>query len=234
MRLAHILVLVSIGLMTACAPGGVDTKQASMLATSQTPLASGYPLSSQPKMQAMAHWDQLAVDVARNCAKALDHFHPEGDLRVYVAPVAATPFGKSYREALLTRLVDFGVPVAFAPEGAALLEVSVELVSHRRTLQRTRSGRLHAPDPGFVQKKDADGRYAEVPMVSEESGLFDPATPDTEVQITSSLIHGGGYLYRDSSIFYVDGGDRAHYDLGAPRDGVELRHYSVVSTVVDK
>lgn len=229
MRLAHLLALASLSLLAACSPAGVHTGQSSMFATAQAPLAAGYPLSSQPKMQAMAHWDRLAVDVARNCARALDHFHPEGDVRVYVAPVAATPFGKSYREALLTRLVDFGVPVSFSSNGAAILEVSLELVSHRRTLERTRSGRLHAPDPGFVQKKDERGRYAEVPMISEESGLFDPPTPDTEVQITSSLIHGGGYLYRNSSIFYVDGRDRSHYDLSAPRDGVELRHYSLVN-----
>lgn len=229
MRLAHIIALASLSLLAACSTAGVDTGQSSMFATSQAPLAAGYPLSSQPKMQAMAHWDKLAVTVAGNCAKALDHFHPNGDLRVYVAPVAATPFGKSYREALLTRLVDFGVPVAFSPDGAAVLEVSLEMVSHRRALDKTRSGRQHAPDPGFVQKKDERGLYAEVPMISTESGFFDPSTPDTEVQITSSLVHGGGYLYRDSSIFYVDGRDRSHYDLSAPRNGVELKRYSLVN-----
>ncbi len=229
MRPTAILALLALSALAACSPAGIDTAQSDRFATAQAPLASGYPLSSQQKMQAMAHWDTLADTVAKNCARALEHFHPAGDVRVYVAPAPATPFGKSYREALLTRLVDYGVPVSFTPDGAAVLEFSVEAVTHRRTLTRTRSGRQSIAEPGFVQAKDARGRYPLVPMVSEESGLFDPATPDTEVQINSALVRDGGYLYRDSSIFYVDGRDMAHYKLGVPAGDVELKRYSLVN-----
>lgn len=229
MRLAVILSILSLSMLAACSTAGINADQASQFVTSQAPLSSGYPLSTQPKMQAMAHWDKLAATVAGNCAKALEHFHPEGDVRVYVAPVAATPFGKAYRESLLTRLVDYGVPVSFSPDGAAILEVSLEMVTHRRTLERSRSGRLYAVDPGFVQGKDAAGLYPPVPMITQESGYFDPSTPDTEVQITTALVHRGGYLYRDSSIFYVDGNDRRHYDLDARGNEVELKRYSVVN-----
>lgn len=229
MRLTALFALLAVLSLAACSPAGINGAQSDSFATAQAPLASGYPLSSQPKMQAMAHWDSLAATVAGNCAKALDHFHPDGELRVYVAPAQATPFGKSYREALLTRLVDYGVPVSFTPDGAAVLEVGVETVTHRRTLTRNRSGRLLIADPGFVQAKDEKGRYPEVPMVSEESGLFDPQTPQTEIQVTSALVHNGGYLYRDSSIFYVDGRDMAHYKLGAPTGDVELKRYSLVN-----
>ncbi len=229
MRLAHLLAILTLSVLAACSTAGVNSDQSSSFATSQAPLATGYPLSTQPKMQAMAHWDQLAAMVAGNCAKALDHFHPEGDVRVYVAPVAATPFGKAYRESLLTRLVDFGVPVSFSPDGAAILEVSQEMVTHRRTLERSGSGRLYGVDPGFVQRKDTAGLYPPVPMISQESGYFDPSTPDTEVQVTTALVHRGGYLYRDSSIFYVDGNDRKHYDLDARGNEVELKRYSLVN-----
>lgn len=228
MRLAPVLAFLALGLLSACAPAGIGRDQAAVLVTAQAPLSSGYPLSTQPKMQALAHWDQLAANVAKNCAKALEHFHPEGDVRVYVAPLEATPFGKSYRESLLTRLVDYGVPISFSPDGAAVLEVSLELVSHHRTIERTRTGRRYAVEPGFVQRKDPQGLYAPVPVISEESGFFDAPAPETEVQVNSALIHRGGYLYRDSSIFYVDARDRAHYQLGVPKDGVELRRYSVV------
>lgn len=228
MRPAHFLALLALALLAACSPAGIETRQSGSFATAQAPLPAGYPLSSQPKMQAMAHWDQLAAKVAQNCAKALDHFHPEGDVRVYVAPVEATPFGKSYREALLTRLVDYGVPVSFTPDGAAVLEVAVIPVTHRRNLARTKSGRMYVADPGFVQSKDDKGMYPPVPMVSEESGFFDAPMPETEVQITSALVHNGGYLYRDSSIFYVDGRDMAHYTLGAPTSDVQLKRFSLV------
>jgi hypothetical protein len=228
MRRALISAILALGLLTACSPTFVKNDQAASFATAQVPLATGYPLSTQPKMQAIAHWDQLALKVAGNCAKALEHFDPEGQTRIFVAPVAATPFGKSYREALLTRLVDFGIPVTFKPAGAAVLETGLELVSHRRTVARTRTGRLYVAEPGFTQAKGPGATYAPVPVVSEESGFFDAPTPDTEVQINTALIHRGGYLFRDSSIFYIDRRDQAHYSLDAPESDVELRRYSLV------
>jgi hypothetical protein len=229
MRRALIPIILTLGLLTACSPGGIGTDQARLFATAQAPLPTGYPLATQPKMQAMAHWDSLALKVAENCAKAMAHFDPEGDVRVYVAPVAATPFGRSYREALLTRLVDFGVPISFKASGAAVVETGLEMVTHRRKLARTKSGRLYVAEPGFVQAKGEDGLYAPVPVVSEESGFFDAPAPASEIQVTTALIHNGGYLFRDSSIFYIDGKDRAHYSLNAPTGDVVLKRYSLVN-----
>ena len=228
MRRALIPVILTLVLLTACSPGGVGTDQARLFATAQAPLPAGYPLATQPKMQAMAHWDSLALKVAENCAKALAHFDPQGDLRVYVAPVAATPFGRTYREALLTRLVDFGVPVSFKVAGAAVLETDLEMITHRRELARTKSGRLYVVEPGFVQAKDSNGMFAPVPVVSEESGFFDTPVPASEIQVSTALIHHEGYLFRDSCIFYIDAKDRGHYSLNAPTGDVELKRFSLV------
>jgi len=229
MRIATTLVLVTLTLLSACSSARVNSSQSSQLVTAQAPLATGYLLSTQPKMQAMAHWDHLAAKVAENCSTALDHFYPEGGVRVYVAPAGTTPFAKSYREALLTRLVDYGVPISFAPEGAAILEVNLEFVTHRRTLTQTSKGILHVVDPGFTQRKNDQGHYERVPVVAEESGYFDSPTPNSEIQINSALIHQGAYLYRDSSIFYVNGSDWAHYQHKAPQGVVELKRFSLVN-----
>ena len=66
-------------------------------------------------------------------------------------------------------------------------------------------------------------------MVAEESGYFDAPTPNSEIQINSALVHQGAYLYRDSSIFYVDGADWTHYRLQSPDGAVELKRYSLVN-----
>jgi hypothetical protein len=229
MRIAALLTLITLGLVTGCSSVSVNSDQSSQLVTAQAPISSGYLLSTQPKMQAMAHWDLLADKVARNCGKALDHFFPEQDVRVYVAPLGTTPFAKAYREALLTHLIDYGVPVAFAPEGAAVLEVNLGLVTHRRVLDKTSKGLRRAPEPGFRQAKNSAGQYVPVPEIGEESGYFDAPTPDSEVQINSALVHQGAYLYRDSSIFYVSSPDWAHYQPQTPQGGVELKRYSLVN-----
>lgn len=221
--------LLVLALATGCSSVSVNSDQSSQLVTAQAPISSGYLISTQPKMQAMAHWDLLADKVAKNCGASLDHFYPNQDVRVYVAPLGATPFAKVYREALLTRLVDYGVPIAFEPEGAAVLEVGLELVTHRRVLDKTSSGSRRALDPGFRQRKNSAGLYEPVPVVAEESGYFDAPTPDSEIQINSALVHQGAYLYRDSSIFYVNGADSAHYRLQPPDGTVELKRYSLVN-----
>ena len=225
----RIAALLALALVTGCSSVSVNSDQSSQLATSQAPISSGYLVSTQPKMQALAHWDMLADKVAKNCDTSLDHFFPQEDVRVYVAPLGTTPFAKVYREALLTRLVDYGVPIAFEPEGAAVLEVNLELVTHRRVLDKTSKGSRQVLDPGFKQRKNSAGLYEPVPVVAEETGYFDAPTPNTEIQINSALVHQGAYLYRDSSIFYVDGSDSAHYRLQPSNGAVELKRYSLVN-----
>lgn len=229
MHIAALLALMTLGLVTACSSASVNTKHSSQLVTAQAPISSGYPLSTQFKMQAMAHWDLLADKVAKNCGAALDHFSGQDAIRVYVAPLGATPFAKAYREALLTRLVDYGVPVSFEPAGAAVLEVSLDLVTHRRTLDTTSRGLRRALEPGFRQTKNSAGLYEPAPVVGEESGYFDAPPSNSEVQINSALVYGDTYLYRDSSIFYVSSSDSDHYQLRTPHDGVELKRFSLVN-----
>jgi len=227
MRMTSFAAALVICLLTGCSNIGLNSGS-SQLVTAQVPLTSGYLLTTQPKMQALAHWDRLAIKVAENCSKALGHFYPNDDVRVYVAPLGATPFGKSFREALITRLVDYGVPISFDPAGAAVLEATVDLVTHSRTLAQTPAGRRQAVDPGFVQHKDGEGKYLPVPMVYEESGTLAAQASDTEVQINSGLIYQNVYLCRDTSIFYIDGKDWAHYQIKAPRGQVELKHFTLV------
>jgi hypothetical protein len=229
MPIAALLALLAFGFVTGCSSASVNTRQSTQLVTAQAPISSGYPLSTQYKMQAMAHWDQLADKVAKNCGAALDQFYPQDDVRVYVAPLGTTPFAKAYRESLLTRLVDYGVPVSFEPEGAAVLEVSLDMVTHRRALDKTATGLRRALEPGFKQRKNSSGRYESAPVVGEESGYFDGAPSNSEVQINSALAYRNAYLYRDSSIFYVNGSDSAHYQSRTPQGGVELKRYSLVN-----
>lgn len=224
----HIL-YAALGILFLAATGcstSFDKRNASRLATSQVPLPSGYPLSTQFFMQAMSHWDQQANNVAKSCALALNHFYPTEQVPVYVPSVGDTPFAHAYRESLLTRLVDYGVPIAFTPEGAAVLEVNTAMVAHQRSLDRE-SGRRKTVDPGFVQSKNDRGKYLKVPIIAEESGFFPSPIPKTEIQINSALIYGNAYLYRDSNIFYVNPRDWGHYQKTPPA-GSGIKRFTLV------
>ena len=220
-------------LLAACSSGktvstGSFGMQQFPMATAQTPVATGYPLTTQQKMQAMHHWDRLAEHVASQASLALDHFMPDSKAGVYIAPAGNTPFAKSYREALITHFVAYGIPVAFSPEGNAVLEVSSELVNHGRKLVKTDSGAYRTLEPGFRQEKDGEGEYKRLPLVAGESGYFDDGQPTTEMQVNTSLIFQNSYLYRNSSIFYVDSAEWRHYRHQAPQGSTQLKQYSLV------
>lgn len=53
--------------------------------------------------------------VAAQGSQAFTHFFPNAEIGVDVAPAGTTPFAKVYREALITHLVAYGVPVSFSP-----------------------------------------------------------------------------------------------------------------------
>lgn len=219
--------LLIVALLGACQSVNVDSAMEKTLVTAQAPVPTGYLLSTQHKMQAMHHWDQLADKVASQGSQIFEHFFPDTNIGVYVAPAGTTPFAKVYREALISHLVAYGVPVSFLPEGNVILEIKTELISHARPLIRTSSGYLRSVEPGFIQHKDANGRFQAVPLIAEESGYFEDSAPKAEIQVTTSFVHQNAYIFRDSSIFYVNEKEWRHYQVRAPRGGVELKRYSL-------
>lgn len=223
------LVTLLVGLVTACGASTMSmTGGASDLVTSQAPLPAGYPLSTQQTMQALHHWNLHADKVAAGCAQAMTHFFPQNEPSVFLSPMEATPFARAFREALQTRLVDYGVHVAFEPDGALRLDVTVDYVAHQRKLVSTARGVRDIVAPGFVQQRDENGQYRIPPRVREEAGAFETPVPTAEIQINSALILDGTYLYRDSSIYYVSPEEWAHYRLTPPSGPGTNRHYSLV------
>jgi hypothetical protein len=217
-------------------PFRTDLKHEKYLATAQQPIATGYPVSTQYTMQSMHHWDLLAGKIARQGSQALNHFFAGTDMGVYVAPAGTTPFSKAYREALITQLFAYGVPIAFSPEGSVTLEVQIEMRGPVRRVadDGTQSKRKKHPgvrrtaEPEFLQGKNAEGKYQRLPVVSEEEGYFGSNHSKAEIQVNTSLVHPRGYIYRDSSIFYVEASQLRNY---LHRPGIEdnfLKRYVIV------
>lgn len=228
MRDVFVLFLLT-SVLGACQSVDIDPTMEKTLVTAQAPVSTGYLLSTQQKMQAMHHWDQLADRVAAQGARALDHFFPGTGMAVYVAPAGTTPFAKVYRESLITHLVAYGVPVSFSPEGSVILEIQTELVNHARSRLTSADGIYQTLEPGFTQQKDENGRFKRIPLVAGDSGYFEDGHPNAEIQVTTSMVHQDTYVFRDSSIFYVNETEWHHYQARAPRGSVELKRYSLES-----
>lgn len=224
-----LLVLLVLNALVGCSSLRMDSSNAHLMATAQVPVPTGYLLSTQPRMQALQHWDSLAAKVAEHGSKAVENFFPQGGVAVFVTQAGHTPFAKSLRESLLTHLVAYGVPIAISPEGAVIVDVNVTFLTHARTLTRTTEGVRTSLEPGFRQHKDDQGTYRPLPLVAEESGQFSAQTPDSEIQVNSSFIYQGSYLYRDSSIFYVESAQWPHFLEQPPHGAVQLKKFSLVN-----
>ena len=100
------VIIVLLGLV-GCAP--------------QVPVATGYPQTSQQKMQAVQHWDVLAADVARSLSGALAGVNGEGTTVLYVQPPENLyVFGRAFYNLLITELIQNGFGVSLDPLEADL------------------------------------------------------------------------------------------------------------------
>ena len=102
--------------------------------TSQTPVPSAYPLSTQQKMQAVHHWGVLAEDTANIIDLKLKGAFPDNQNPIYVAPAGITPFDKAFHELLITRLVEKGLVVSNNYKNPLVLSFDTQVVAHKRFL----------------------------------------------------------------------------------------------------
>ncbi|MFH2218072.1 MAG: hypothetical protein ABII68_00220 [Pseudomonadota bacterium] len=201
--------------------------------------ASPYPkrhsISSQKKMQSAHHWDVLATDVAEQIKQTLEPqtlepqtsepqtIEPQTienyDINkykpIYVKESNETPFGKTFRDLLITRMVEKGIKVTKENGPDVLLEENNVRVVHHISKRDTVS--LYSKNSVFnvlsgeiiVLRggKMAVSGKSELSSKNTTSGLF-----HTEVVINSSLLDGDSYLMRKSDIYYINDPDFWHYE----------------------
>ena len=87
---------------------------------SQIPLATNHPLTSQKKIRSSHHWDVIADDVAAQTVAALaDKQKGLGEKPLFVvSPADNTSFNTAFRNFLVTRMVNKGIPVNQDKDGA--------------------------------------------------------------------------------------------------------------------
>lgn len=229
---AYLPVLILLVILTGCIsspPFATDSNNKNRLATAAQPIGTGYLVTTQYNMRSMHHWDLLAEKVASQASEAMVDTFGAPSVGVYFAPAGTTAFAKTYREALITHFLAYGIPVALQPEGNVILEIQTEMIAPHKTRRNLHGGIRHTVDPGFMQEKDKWGSYQRIPVIAEDSGYFSSDEYKAELQVNTSLAHASGYIYRDSSIFYVEPEYWRRYKQRAPIGDVNLKNYSLVN-----
>lgn len=215
--------------------------------TLDVPRADNYPASSQKKARAVHHWDVLADDVATRVATRMAAAG-RVNAAVQVVPVgnADSAFKQGFRELLMTRLLDRGVPVATG-QGALRLEVGTQIVQHGAWTPAnnpapwtTLAGSVAVVrDMSMYHHSTFSGIFAGLGVgAALDAASYARRGPaaggptGTEVLVSTALHDGALYLARTADIYYIEGADAALYQPPpappAPPAPTPVRSWKVV------
>jgi len=179
----------------------------------ETPLATNFPTSKQPKLQAAHHWDVIADDLAKTLADTLAKgsvcVAPAGGCpSIFVEPIQPrTAFGQAFHNQFVSHLVQRGLNVVTS--GPADITVSLDMQAVRFSpdrKQHTGAMRSTQSYAGVV----AGAAVADVYELSLAEFAEGP-TPQVELVVTVSATRGGRFLARKTNAYYIADTDAALY-----------------------
>lgn len=186
-----------------------------------TPLATNFPVSKQPKLQAAEHWAVIAGHIEQQLKQALAKQPPRP---LYIADTPqATPFQRALTGQLVTALVNDGYTVSRTAPGSLKVELDMQAVTFSANRPQYRYHGEHAAlASGVWVLSEID--LPPLAIVAAGVGAYDSynwfddqfapgAPPRTEIILTVSVTDQYRYLARNSSAYYVADGDRPLYGI---------------------
>jgi hypothetical protein len=193
------------------------------------PLATNFPTSKQPKLQAAAHWDLIAKSMSQQLIAELKKA-PQRPVHIPDVPAEATPFQRALQAQLISALVNQGQVVSRSPAGALRVDIDVQALTFSPGRPQARfaglptsigtgvwllSDNLGGMDWGFAVAAAGAGVDAYRWYTSEYA---DGQTPRTELIITASVTDQYRYYARSTAAYYVADSDRALYGADQSKD----------------
>lgn len=175
------------------------------------PVPVRLPETSQLKLEAARHWQQIAQDSARLLTEGLRGklCAPGKNCRALqlASPQRETEFSRVFGNALVSALVAHGVPVVTnLPEEAkeAAAASSIWLHMDVQSLKFGEGEGTEKPSP--VPRVLSPGLWAD--------GVWPDNPPHREIFVTLSALDGARYVARISQTYYVRAADARLYERG--------------------
>lgn len=187
---------------------------------SEAPLATNFPTTKQPKLQAAAHWNVIAGDVAKQVAASL-----KDRPALYVSQAREkSDFDRAFGNQLITALVAEGFAVRKDSAGALIVDIDAQAVQF--SAQRPRydyAGTATVLTAGVWALHNATAASAAAAGIVAADAYFwfrsefaTGATPQTEIVVTTSVSDSERYLARNTSVYYVADADADLYQAPVP------------------
>ncbi|KAF0220765.1 MAG: hypothetical protein FD174_1089 [Geobacteraceae bacterium] len=182
---------------------------------SQLPIAKNHPISTQKKARAAHHWDVLADDVAEQTF--LVTLGKESSLKgktFYIQPIQENiVFNKAFRNFLITRMVNRGMPVSEKKDGAVEIRYETQLVRHNSSRYTHIPGTFTALTAGLWVVRDMitsgalQGAAGLAALADYGMGHYAGGPTHTELIVSTSIVMDSGYVLRKSDIYYIEDAD---------------------------
>jgi lipoprotein-anchoring transpeptidase ErfK/SrfK len=198
----------------------------------QVPYTQNHPESYQKVARSASHWDVLADDVSARTMAAIGN-----KKTIYVAAAAeATDFNRAFRNFLITRMVDKGIPVSAQKIGVIEVQYEAQVVRHNSERYAYKPGTITALTAGVLVAYDAQ-KWAKLDRVLALLGgatvadavvSSDAGNPTkTELVVTTSALEGGRFLMRKTDIYYLEPEDVSLF-MHVEKQSTPVREFNVV------
>ncbi len=187
--------------------------------TSQIPQPVPHQFSTQKKMQAAAHWNMLAKDVARQVKLSMDSA-PLKKKPIHVEKSNSTAFARIFHDLLLSHIVKQGLTVSRHDQDAIVMRYQSAVLEHGDRFVHHPPIKYTAIGAGLnvarhVLDSSIDILDFGVGVGLAADGIRNFSTGDLsnkEVIISTSLCYYGRYLMHQSDIYYINEPDGWQYD----------------------
>ena len=181
--------------------------------TSQVPLPQTYEISQQKKMQSAYHWQVLAKNEAKQIYRSI------GDTFVAIQTDSSTSFDKAYKELLMAELSQLGARVVLAEDAPVIINYKVQVIHHKdRDIARLPLGAYTALGAGIgvlnLAAHSSQPGWAAIPFIAAAEAFSGNAIEPTkyDLLVSTRTIQDDLLIRASSNLYYINGGDRDHFE----------------------
>ena len=211
MKCMVLVILSVVGMLAGCTPA--------------MPKAEYFPPSKQKVAVAAQHWGMIASDAVQQTRVAMEKQNFPKNKPVYVVVGSETEFEKAFRNYLITGLVNAGVAVSPASDGAIEINYETQVIRHAGKFDADKlgykPGMATAGVAGFWVLRNAVEKWSMGVAAAGTIGaaaaydyykIDNPEQTGVELLLTTSIIQNQRYVMRHTDAYYVEKADASLFE----------------------
>ena len=196
------------------------------------PLAENFELTVQPKVRSAGHWDLVSRDVVAQTLSSLDKAGVAPNTQLHVAlPDGASQFEKGFRDFLITKMVQSGVPVQENPGQTLNVTYKTQVVRHNSPRPHFIPGKFTMLTAGLIAAYGLRNEHVDMQLLATlglagaadyASSINSGGPTNLELILTTTVTRGGQYVARKTDVYYLENEDRRLFER-SPYQNINMK-----------